>query len=259
MSVYLVEPTTSTEAVLTNLTAINTKSGRVVKKDVSLSTGEPLVFPDDPLPLEFQFETLQTSDLDTQRRKLAYMNMCGLDVLCVIPDREIALLGAVESGLGPETAERSSTVPFSVSFVGKGTVFGYAKEAENYTDKHANATVVADATASGGSVVRFDALGEWALCSYTAYPWALPAGDYKFYIRAKAGSGSDITMEVYNATHGDHVVSDVSKTLTTSWAWYSMDFNPDSGDVNDVIWFQVTKASSNSVTNDIDMFAIVKV
>ncbi len=257
--VWLVEPTNGIEVQLENLQKITTSGGRNITKTAGVFTNSPLIVQNTPLPYEWQFETSQLTSFEDTKRKLTYMSYAGLDVLCAHPSNEEAMLGAIEIISMPEDVERLNIQPLSVRFVGKGTILGYMKEAEDATIG-AGAAAAADANASGGSCVQLNANAEAVYILITQSIWALPTGDYRVYVRAKdsAQVAGDLTLGIYNSTDATWAGS-ASKTLTASYAWYSVDVTTAADDVGDLLEIIAQKASATANTISIDIICVVPI
>lgn len=119
------------------------------------------------------------------------------------------------------------------------------------------ATSVADATASGGNVARFDAQNEYAQVEVYASR-SLPLGDYTFVARAKdsASVANDLTMAVRNETDALDLVS-TTKTLTGSYAYYTANFTIDADDAGDQLFIRAFKTNATANNIDVDYFLII--
>lgn len=132
----------------------------------------------------------------------------------------------------------------------------YVQEAESAT-MASGAASAADATASGSSVASLDANGETVDYSFVAAR-DLPLGHYTLVIRAKdsAAVASDCTMSVYNTTDASSIASQ-AKTLTTSYAFYTLDFELASSASADSIRVRAAKSTATANTISVDYFLIV--
>lgn len=131
------------------------------------------------------------------------------------------------------------------------------KEAESTSTDGLGASVVADALASGGNALRFDANGEVLRHRFVAGR-DLPLGDYTAIYRVKdsANVASDYRRQVRNETDAVDLAS-VTLTLTSTYAYYSVDFTLDADDNNDTIFVGANKTTATPNNIDTDCILII--
>lgn len=257
MSIYLLETTNNIEHILSNVQGVTVSGGRVILKDASQFTNKPIVIADAPLPFEFQTQALITTDFENVSRKLGYFCSCGIDTLCVIPEYGFALLGSIESAPPAQDVNRLNLMPVPLRFVGVGTVVGYAKEAEDCT--LTGSVTIANSDYSGGYCAGVQNQNETVDFNITASPWALPIGDYTWYIRGSqaATEASSVTISVYNVTDSASVATSTTTFPSPSIGWISLNFSIASGQVNDNLRFRILKVNNTGMTLYPDLSAVV--
>ena len=90
--------------------------------------------------------------------------------------------------------------------------------------------------------------GHWVVFRVTQSDYELPVGDYIFFARLKDTNQvtNDGGFEVWNETDSTFLKTSETKTLTASYAMYTMSFSVASDDVGDSIRFKVYKATATT-------------
>lgn len=261
MPTWLVDPANNIELSLPYTTDVRTISGRIIKKYAALASNTPKIIQEEPLPINLQVlvKLIDTSAFENTKRKLMYMDKCGEDILLVLGSEQEAVLGGVEMSEVPRDVRRKTIMQVSVNFVGKGIVLGHMREAED-ADQSSGVVEASDANASGGLCVQLNAQNEQVSFTFTQSVWSLPIGNYRMYIRAKdsAQVANDCRMVVTNVEDSHHIAN-TTKTLTASYAWYSLDVTTDSSENGDTIYVRVWKDTATANTISVDMLMLVMI
>lgn len=129
-------------------------------------------------------------------------------------------------------------------------------EAESMT-LDGGAATSAEGGTSGGSVVLLDANAEGCLHNFRP-GFDLPLGEYTLVAFAKDANqvANDFRLQVENTTDVTQLGL-ATKTLTASYAWYTLDFAITSADQGDECYFRVSKATATANTIRVDYLLLI--
>lgn len=200
---------------------------------------------------------IQNTNVHALRRKLEYL--LGEEVYVMLGAENLATLAKLQD----YSFDRSikTYTPLSLNIVCESAIEGQFYEAEDSDNVSNSTTTTADSNASGGYCeVGSVQGGSWVLFRVTQSDYELPVGDYTFFARMKDTNqvANDVAIEIYNESDSTYLETTETKTLTASYALYTMTFSVASDDVGDTIRFKIYKAEATTNSISIDFFGFVK-
>lgn len=249
------EPDTSIEVFFDNIIEVGTTQTRELMNYDSSTIPEIKTYARNRQPSNTAYQGSIQTDIIEKKRTLVYLNAYADKVIVIDGGNDNAIYGNINplniSDRNKEVADLSFTA------IAKGGITGQFYDSDDCTS---TGTRTADSDAVNGYADVLDANGEDIFASLTQSVVVLPEGDYMMFIRAKDTNtvASDLGMEIYNDTDSTSLAYE-AKTLTTSYAYYTLDFTVESDDLGDLILFDVQKITAAANSISIDFIGFVKV
>lgn len=193
----------------------------------------------------------------TMRRLLNYLR--GEEVYLMVGAEEMATVGRIQSFSIPKSV--GTYTPLSIEFTCDTDLEGQFWEAEDSTlmAVEGGVTTGYDSGASMGHAVMMSIIYAGCFNIITQSAHELPVGDYIMFARAKDDNQvpNDLKMEIYNLTESS-VHTSASKTVTSGYRVYEMEFSIDSDDIGDRLYLAASKGTGAANVLSVDYLGFVR-